>query len=182
MFVYEAGGKNLLEDFVTYRFHDLHPDCGRRVQKLRADEVFRVPQFVGANIPVVPEKLKDSIKAEDIRQRHVIAERAAMMKMMLFMPMQLPLSCRHIDEAAVLDMLGARAVHSQEGLLAYEPTWSRWFGQQRLLADTFKMLQERAGKIFTLDDINLDRSVNSAPSADPEQPSAAEAETWKPVD
>ena len=89
MFVYEARGKNLLEDFVTYRYHDLHPGCGRRVQKLRADEVFRVPRLQGANLPVVPEKLEDTTAEEDARQRRVTAEKAAMMKMVLFMHLRI---------------------------------------------------------------------------------------------
>ena len=39
------------EDFHVYRFADTHPAAGRRVQKLRVQESFKVPRIYGFTMP-----------------------------------------------------------------------------------------------------------------------------------
>ena len=54
MFVYSTHADAFAfdaEDFVTYRFAESHPEAKRRVQKLRVEQVFRVPRLFGFTMP-----------------------------------------------------------------------------------------------------------------------------------
>ena len=54
MYVYSAYGdpaKHSPNDYEVYRFAETHPSAGKRVQKLRIDECFKVPRIFGFTMP-----------------------------------------------------------------------------------------------------------------------------------
>jgi len=75
MFVYQKKSTEGVSDFITHLYADLHPQCSRVVQRIRADECFRVPRLFGCGLPPPQGPHK---------------ELNAMMKTMLFRPMYLP--------------------------------------------------------------------------------------------
>jgi hypothetical protein len=153
MYVHTQYARDPAPDFATYLYADLHPLCARHVQKLRVDEAFRVPRLNGFYFPA----------------QGTNPEMNAMMKTLLFRPLALSPSAVDYGETAILDMIG----DCLDAGASFQSTWTRWFGQQRLLADRFDALQRKAGRIFTLEDIDVNLGFDAA-AAEREQPSAAE--------
>eukprot|EP00973_Karenia_brevis_P006225 848030-Karenia_brevis.AAC.1 len=136
-------------DFVVYRFADTHPSAGKRVQKLRVDEMFKVPRLFGFTMP------RESFNAEQ----------NVLFKSVLFRPIFARGGNQVEDFMQLVDSGGS-----------FLGPWKHWYQLQRTLADRFHQLQGQAGKLFTIEDI--DTSVHGY-SSDPllsgrQQPSAAE--------
>ena len=159
MFVYETTVREVVTDFATYAYDVMHSECAKRVQKLRLDECFRVPRLHGITLPAETTIAK--------------REQAALMKTMLFRPLSLASGCSMDGDDAVLEMLGDPC-DSDCSDLSYQPEYIRWYGAQRALSDQFLELQNRAGKIFTLEDIDTALTGDMQLDDCREQPSSAE--------
>ncbi len=153
MFVHRHYANEPAPDFATYLHSDLHPQCNHQVQRLRLDESFRVPRLNGFYFPA----------------QGTNPEMNAMMKTMLFRPLALPSEACDYGGTALFDMIG----NCLDAGASYQSGWTHWFDRQRVLADRFDALQRRAGKLFTLEDIDVGLD-SAAPVGDREQPSAAE--------
>ena len=146
------------EDFVFYWFADVFAECGRQVQKLRVDEVFKVPKLHGITIPSATTDQQGK-------------ERNALMKSMLFRPMSVPSEMRDLkNEEEKYDIIAACFL---DGQASFVPGWTAWFEQQRALGERFSEKQRRAGKRFTIEDIDVSAALEEEDAAR-EQPSAAE--------
>ena len=135
-------------DFHVYRFADTHPSPGRRVQKLRLDEMFKVPRLFGFQMP-----------REDSEP-----EKNALFKSVLFRP----IFAEGRDQIEAFMTL-------VDGGGSFQGPWKVWFRLQQIMADRYAKLQAAAGKFFTLDDIDLRALEMSDPWANGRtRPSASE--------
>ena len=133
MFVYSARrGKVGLhsQDFMSYAFAETHPSGKFRVQKLRVSERYRVPRLFGFTMP--------SEEAD--------REGSAMFKSVLLRPLKPAWWGDDVDAYTRL----------VDGRGSFVGEWQEWFGQQRLLAHRYEELQDRAGKLFGVTDIDVD--------------------------
>ena len=151
MYVYTAAAdpmKHHPQDFRVYRFADTHPSAGRRVQKLRVDEMFKIPRLFGFTMPRMDTE----------------CEKNAMFKSVLFRPIF----------AESRDQVEAFMAHLDENG-KFKARWERWFQLQRIMADRYYWLQQEAGKLFTIADIDVDALEMSDPVSNGRvRPSAAE--------
>ena len=152
MYVYTAQGSPLLfdkEDFVTYAFADTHPAAACRVQKLRVGAPFKVPRLWGFTMPA--------------REKDV--EVNALFKTVLFRPLQPGPrgTSRWAPFRGAVDAGGA-----------YASAWQTWWEGQLRLSRDYDACEERAGKWFTIEDINVDRGPDDRPGLFDSRPSAAE--------
>ena len=92
-------------------------------------------------------------------------EQFALMMIMLFMPLALPVGADAFDEGVILELLGdvcdynddhSQDANGKEMKLSYHLAWTRWFNGQRKLSDQFEELQVRARKDFDLEDCDMD--------------------------
>ena len=141
MFVHTAFCQNARADFATYHFAEAHIACERVVQKLRVDESYCVPRLNGLNLPVA--HISDTN-----RETH------AMMKTLLFRDIHFPSGVYAYEEQCALEVV-ADLVDERGSFVS---GWEAWYGHQRVLSDQFLLLQEAAGKLFALDDIDVDLS------------------------
>ena len=151
MYVYTAHadpGTYDPQDFYVYRFADTHPGAGQRVQKLRVNEMFKVPRLFGFTMP----------------RQDSEPEKNALFKSVLFKPVF----------AEVHDQVEAfRTLVDERGY--FQGPWEQWFKLQRIMADRFYKLQDAAGKLFTLADIDVDALQMQDPCSHGRvRPSAAE--------
>ena len=156
MFVYTANveaSKVSEQDFLLYRFAETHPDCARRVQKLRLGEMYRVPRLFGFTMPRFDGSEEDKF-------------RNASFKSVLMRPCAAPRD-RYTDELEPYMSL----VDSQG---SFGGPWLEWFDRQRALAERCRGLEEQAGKVFTMEDIDTSLSCSQLPAPDQRRPSAAE--------
>ena len=115
-------------DFHVYRFADTHPAAGKRVQKLRVNEMFKVPRLFGFTMP-----------REDAEP-----EKNALFKSVLFKPVVAESSDQVEAFRTLVDQAGS-----------FQGPWQQWFRLQRIMADRFYKLQSAAGKLFTIADIDV---------------------------
>ena len=151
MYVYTAHadpGTYDPQDFHVYRFAATHPGAGQRVQKLRVNEMFKVPRLFGFTMP----------------RQDSEPEKNALFKSVLFKPVF----------AEVHDQVEAfRTLVDERGY--FQGPWEQWFKLQRIMADRFYKLQDAAGKLFTLADIDVDALQMQDPCSHGRvRPSAAE--------
>eukprot|EP00959_Pyramimonas_sp_CCMP1952_P167385 3498362-Pyramimonas_sp.AAC.1 len=156
MYVYTAKANPLhfdAGDFETYRFADTHPAALSRVQKLRVGAPFRVPKFFGFTMP---SKEKD-------------AEVNALFKSVLFRPLT------PAEKGAAAWAPYRAGVEAEEGpdKGKHEPAWQKWWAQQVALSRQYGECERRAGKWFTIEDIDLDRGPDERPGHFDSRPSAA---------
>jgi len=116
--------------FECYVFADTHPDCARRVQKLRLHEAYKVPRLNGVTMPRFEE---DPL-------------RNAMLKSMLFRP-------------AFGGVRANDEVTPYEGFVDhagdFQHTWLMWYAKQQLLAQRCEFLMDKAEKVFVLEDVDV---------------------------
>ena len=146
MFVYTARGDPLKyhwDDFVTYRFSDSHPSASFRVQKLRVGMPYRVPRLFGFTMPTV---------AKD-------AEVNALFKSVLFRPVSAEPQASCAFERVGESCGRVAAWHAYSKMLntkgEFLEGWRAWFRQQVSLAETYATVQDRAGKMFTVEDVDM---------------------------
>ena len=149
------------DDFATFRFIDTHPQCAFRVQKLRVSEMCRVPRLCGFTMPRF-----DGSEVDRFRN--------TLFKSVLLRPCQMSREhgCDDLVEPyiALVDSFGD-----------FVEPWLAWFAQQRCMADRYKALEAKVGKVFTIEDIDRSVAYMENPELDPRfveggrlQPSAAE--------
>ena len=120
-------------DFFTYPFADSHPECRWRAQKLRVSEVYRVPRLFGFSMPSSNDQ-----------------EAQGMFKSVLFRPLRV---CRLGDDVEPF-------MSTVDDIGRFAPAWRAWYARQRLLVRRFVELQERAGKLFTIGDVDVHADVS----------------------
>ena len=112
MFVYNhTMVDSFTPDFATYYFDDLHPFCAQQIQKLRCDEAYLVPRLFGVNLPT-----RQDDKGKEIN---------ALMKTMLFRPMNLPAGLSAYDDEHVYDMI-SKFLDANASFIS---SWEEWFWQ-----------------------------------------------------
>ena len=151
MYVYTAQGDPLrfdVEDFVTYRFADTHPCAAVRVQKLRVGATFMAPRIFGFTMPT---------RAKD-------AETNAMFKSVLFRPL-----CAGDRGAPWVPFKG---IVGDGG--SFVNSWQSWWAQQLRLLGHYEECERRAGKLFTLEDIDMSLGPEAELGPSRLRPSAAE--------
>ena len=132
MYVYTAQGSPLRfdkEDFVTYAFADTHPAAACRVHKLRVGAPFKVPRLFGFTMPA---------KGKD-------AEVNALYKSVLFRPL------RDAGRRASRWVVFREAVDEH---VSFAAKWDPWWKEQLRLAARYEECERRAGKWFTIEDID----------------------------
>ena len=140
-------------DFVTYRFADSHPHLQYRyrVQKLRVFESYRIPRLFGLTL--------SSPSADPPGN--------SLFQSMLFLPVH---GAKDSAADAVCDYM-----HLVDDTGSFVKPWQHWFQVQRRLADNYDTLEKRAGKLFTIADVDVRARYLSDPGIDGRvQPSAAE--------
>ncbi len=135
-------------DFVTYPFADTHPAAATRVQKLRVGTTFMVPRLFGFTMPT---KFKD-------------AETNAMFKSVLLRPL------RAVEHAA--PWVPYKGIVGPGG--EFKRSWEDWWQKQLRLLWQYEECERRAGKWFTLEDIDLTLAPESPLDERRARPSAAE--------
>ena len=123
------------DDFECYVFADTHPDCATRVQKLRLGQMFRVPRLFGFTMPRFGASDVDSF-------------RNTMFKSVLFRPF-----AADPDEPAADEVAPFMELVDASG--SFVGPWLAWFQRQQVLASRFHALQSKAGKLFTIEDVDL---------------------------
>ena len=118
-------------DFATYRFADTYAGCARRVQKLRVDEMFRVPRLFGFTMPT--------------REHDPL--RNCLFKSVLFRPIAIGTEPCSDEVAPYLGLVDHRGL--------FQDPWDAWYAEQRALAKQFDKLQSQAGKLFTIEDVDM---------------------------
>ena len=153
MFVYttyqDAAAFDAL-DFVTYRFADTHPGCAKRVQKLRLDQMFRIPRLFGFTMPT----------------READPERNCLFKSVLFRPLAAPTEPCPDEVVPYLSAVDERG--------SFVAPWDAWYVEQRKLAKKYAELQATAGKLFVMEDVDMTIPYMAELEAERDRPSAAE--------
>ena len=158
------------DDFSTFRFADTHDDCAVRVQKLRVDEMFRVPRLCGFTMPRF-----DGSEVDKFRN--------ALFKSVLLRPVHMPRDPDPIDgERAAPDLdLVAPYLGMVNSMGDFVEPWLAWLAQQRCMAERYRALEAKVGKMFTIADIDCSVGYMEHPDLHPFlheqgrlQPSAAE--------
>ena len=158
------------DDFSTFRFADTHDDCAVRVQKLRVDEMFRVPRLCGFTMPRF-----DGSEVDKFRN--------ALFKSVLLRPVHMPRDPDPIDgEQAAPDLdLVAPYLDMVNSMGDFVEPWLAWLAQQRCMAERYRALEAKVGKMFTIADIDCSVGYMEHPDLHPFlheqgrlQPSAAE--------
>lgn len=152
MYVYQHWDKAPQIDFATYLYGVEHPKANCEVQKLRLDEAFRVPRLFGATLPA---KSKDP-------------ETNALIKTILFRSISFPDGASDCESEEVLREMFTCFLDDKASYLS---SWDSWFAEQVVLATRFNAMQDSAGKLFSLDDIDIP-SIFIGPRG--AQPTAAE--------
>ena len=127
MYVYTAcadPASYMADDFHVYRFADTHPSAGRRIQKLRLDEPFKVPRIYGFRMPTASAD----------------PERNALCLSVLFRAFAAKADSPW-DQVAALEVL-------LDGKGSFVAPWKAHFAHQLRLAERFHTLQERAGDLL----------------------------------
>ena len=148
MFVYSAfqpASNYAPNDFVTYYFADSHPDCASRVQRLRVNERYRVPRVLGFTMPRAGGSKEDT-------------EKNALFKSVLLRP------CAASEQLHLLGDQVEPFVSCVGPDGSFVQPWQQWFATQRQLAARCQELQERAGKVFTLQDVDMSIPYLEVPS------------------
>ena len=156
------------DDFSTFRFADTHADCATRVQKLRVDEMFRVPRISGFTMPRF-----DGSEVDRFRN--------ALFKSVLLRPVHMPRDPDPLDACDDSPDLVAPYLGMVNSLGDFVEPWLAWLAQQRCMAERYRALEAKVGKIFTIADIDCSAGYMEHPDLHPFlhdqgrlQPSAAE--------
>ena len=119
---------------MTYAFADTHPAAACRVQKLRIGAPFKVPRLFGFTMPA---RGKDP-------------ETNALFKSVLFRPLRAAAgqrASRWVPFRGAVDENGS-----------FAGAWDPWWEEQLSLSRQYEECERRAGKWFTIEDIDLRRA------------------------
>ena len=116
-------------DFVVYRFAPTHPQANRRVQLLRVDMPFKVPRLFGFTLapPKKPKLFQNALGKSVLRP---IAATASAEPAEDFLPL--------VDDSG-----------------CFVGPWQKWFAEQRHLNENYEGLEAKAGKVFTIADVDV---------------------------